>query len=232
MVTSERHSISKFIGMKFNRLTVLKDEGSGDHGKRVLAKCECGEIKSYYWSFIKNGHTKSCGCLNIQRQQENGQAMTKHGLTGHPLYIVWKHIRGRCYNPRNAAYSSYGGRGVFMCDEWRDSFIPFYEWCMANGWRRGLVIDKDRKSPNKNGNEYSPRYCSIITQRENCQHRGVTLKVEYNGEINSVSNFCRKLGVSYALVYSRLKRGMSTADAFELPPVNGGARYKNKLIYN
>lgn len=227
-----RYDISHLIGQKFNRLTIKEDIGIHKHGRKVSAACECGKEGIYYVSFLKTGHTKSCGCLNKEKQAENKIKMTKHGKTGDDIYMLWKSIRARCYNKNDPRYANYGGRGVTMCEEWKASFQPFYDWCISNGWKKGLAIDKDKLYPGKNGMIYSPEYCCFLTPRENCQHREITLNIEYNGRVDSLSNFCRELSLNYHLVYSRVRRGVSVKDAIEKPATLGGARYKGQKTIN
>lgn len=58
-----------------------------------------------------------------------------HGLSGRNkrLYKIWKEMRYRCNNPSNKSYYRYGGRGIKVCDEWNNSFVPFYEWANIVG---------------------------------------------------------------------------------------------------
>lgn len=84
-----------------------------------------------------------------------------HGLNKHPLYAVWTCMKQRCYNPRNPKYDGYGGRGITVCSEWLDSFQVFYNWAIANGYKKGLTIDRI----NNDGN-YCPQNCRWATPLE------------------------------------------------------------------
>ena len=97
--------------------------------KRALYKCSCGKTKIIMISEVKNGNTLSCGCF--QKEQARNRLLT-HGLTNHPLFSIWRTIICRCYNKNAQNYKNYGGRGVTMCDEWRNSFKSFYDWCILN----------------------------------------------------------------------------------------------------
>jgi hypothetical protein len=77
------------------------------------------------------------------------------------LYNVWANVRKRCYSIWRADYSYYGGRGITVCDEWRDSYDAFRAWSIANGFRKGLWIDRE----DHNGN-YEPGNCRWITRSE------------------------------------------------------------------
>ena len=93
-----------------------------------------------------------------------------------PLYSVWAGIKTRCYNKKAANYKYYGAKGVIMCDEWKANFMPFYKWCLDNGWQKGLTIDR---YPNDNGN-YEPANCRLATMQEQCNNRKLP---------NQVNNF-------------------------------------------
>ena len=70
----------------------------------------------------------------------------KHGCSAksnlHPLYLIWGALKQRCHNPNNKNYYRYGGRGIKVCELWREDFDTFYNWCLSNGYKRGLTLDR------------------------------------------------------------------------------------------
>ena len=87
----------------------------------------------------------------------------KHGLGGHPLYHVWSSMKTRC-NTKLSYGENWAGRGIKVCDEWK-TFMPFYSWAIANGYQRGLSLDRT----DNNGN-YTPDNCRFTdwsTQNKN-----------------------------------------------------------------
>ncbi len=80
-----------------------------------------------------------------------------HGLIDHPLYNVWGGLKDRCLNKNNKDYAKYGGRGIRVCDSWKSSFKTFYDWAIANGWKKGLLIDRRR-----NSRGYNPQNCRFV----------------------------------------------------------------------
>jgi len=153
-----------YIGVRFGRLLIISESEkaitkSGNSYRRVLCKCDCGVIKIITLSLIKQSYTKSCGCLAKETR-------TKHGLSKHPLFIVWFGMKERCNNQNHHGYRWYGLKGISVCDEWENNFKLFYDWCILNGWDKGLQID--RKKSDKG---YSPSNCRIVTKQENLKNR-------------------------------------------------------------
>lgn len=86
----------------------------------------------------------------------------QHGLTHHSLHSIWRSMKNRCFNTKSKSYKHYGGRGILICREWDLSFLSFYNFCIDNGWKDGLQVDRI----DNNGN-YEPNNCQFITQSEN-----------------------------------------------------------------
>lgn len=147
------------LGMKFGRLVVTEKRGS-----KWLCKCECGKEITVDYPSLKKGNTKSCGC---SRHSPRPNRMKGPGRNTR-LYRIWTNIKTRCSHasPTNAyKYSRYGGRGISVCDEWKD-FDPFYEWAVNNGYGDSLTIDRI----NNDGN-YQPDNCRWATMKEQCENR-------------------------------------------------------------
>ena len=106
-------------GQKFGRLTVIErllERRNHDYRSALwLCRCDCGNEVRTYAGYLKSGNTKSCGCLHKE-------AVTKHGFRHLPEYNIWRGMLDRCYNKETAAYPRYGGRGITVSDEWKESF--------------------------------------------------------------------------------------------------------------
>lgn len=158
----------------------------------------------------------------------------RHGLRHHPLYKVWIGIKTRCYNPNSEAYEDYGGRGVQLCPEWLKDFKAFYDWCIANGWRKGLDIDKDIKAKEMGvePNLYSPERCQFVSRKKNSNTRRNSDYVMLNGIEITLTEACEKLGKNYCNIYTLINRnGYSFGEAIKHDKKNVafGERCRHKL---
>ena len=141
------------LGMRF------PTENSKKKAKYGIYKCGfCGtEFKANTYD-INRGDIKSCGCYNKRRVSETHKT---HGLRSTKLYKIWGEIKNRTSNPKHKQYNDYGGRGISICDEWKNVFVPFYNWAMSNGYEenKGLSIDRIN-----NDGGYSPENCRWTTK--------------------------------------------------------------------
>lgn len=147
--------IKDLTGMQFGKLTVIEQCGkNAEHKALWKCICECGNEVIVISSNLSKGTTRSCGCLR-------GRPKTRNGISNTRIFHIWYNLNNRCYNPKVNNFHSYGGRGITVCDEWRNSFESFYDWAMANGYREDLTIDRI----DVNGN-YEPSNCRWATQEQ------------------------------------------------------------------
>lgn len=175
-------------GKSFNRLTVLRRNGSKSNFAAWECRCICGNIVTVAGVNLRKGHTTSCGCA--VKDFIVGVNKT-HGCTGTPTYRSWLKMRERCLDESNIGFALYKGKGITVCERWRDSFENF----LADMGERpeGASLDRiDSSGP------YTPdncRWASATTQsrnRELC--RGV---FEFDGEEHTLSSVAKKLGIAW-----------------------------------
>lgn len=182
---------------------------------RALYECECGQTKEIDIQNVKSGHTISCGCylLEISRNRAT------HRMTHHPLYGVWGGIKRRCYNPNSADWPLYGERGVKMCDEWKNNFMSFYNWCIENGWKKGLYIDKEVKTKELGipALLYSPQTCMFITPKESSNNVRTNRILEYKAVKKNLNQWANDMNINRGTLKTRLEMGWSIEDALTKP---------------
>lgn len=120
---------------------------------------------------------------------------------------AWKNMKSRCYNPNHKDYHRYGGRGIKICDEWLDSFLPFYDWSLANGIEPNLSIDRLN-----NDGDYTPDNCAWRTPKEQGNNRSTNVFVEFNGERKTVQQWAESLGITHQAMFARLGSDAWTLD--------------------
>lgn len=190
-------------GDVYGRLTAIGDQFRvGRNTYRVVAKCQCGNIVAPAAVCLREGLTTSCGC---RRVEVSAARLRTHGLRRHPLYKVWAGIVLRCENCNASNYAYYGGRGIAMCREWRMDFQTFYDWATANGWKRGLEIDR---FPDMNGN-YEPSNCRVATRRQNRNNTRANVFISAFGETMTATEWSMdaRCSVDAHSLARRIRRG-------------------------
>lgn len=204
-----------FANQRFGRLVALKKVGKNERGQsRWLCKCDCGNMVTVTASNLKPYGKKNfgCGC-------QMGKNI-KHGLIHTRLYNIWAKIKERCSNPYNKDFPRYGGRGIFICEEWQE-FKVFYDWAMENGYDDSLQIDRKN-----NDGPYSPDNCRWVTVKTNSNNKRNNHFITYNGETKTIAQWGELLGIKHQTLRSRIvTRGWDVERAFTTPIFKRGRHY-------
>ncbi len=209
-------------GQAFGRWQVLSYAGS-DNGAKWLCRCECGTERVVAATSLFQG-SQSCGCLQKERAVETGKtlhqrrrkvpsAMKTHGMSKTPEYRAWNQMIQRCTNPKIRNYPDYGGRGITVCQEWRESFEAFHAHI---GPRPTPSHSLDRIDNDGNYEPFNVRWASDEQQRDNSRH---PRKFLYGGELLSMAEIALRCGISLPTLHFRLvKRGWSVERATSTDP--------------
>lgn len=196
------------IGYKFFKLEVIRFKEETYKSNIWVCLCVCGnEIELTSATIIKE-RVKSCGCILKSKTQKHN--FSKRGNV-HPLYRVWLGVNERCNNKNHKNYPIYGGRGIVVCEEWKNDFLTFYNWAIEAGWKKGLTIDRI----DNNGN-YCPENCRIATQKQQQNNKKNNHLIEYNNENMTLAQAVDKYGVenlTQQTFLSRLRQGWTIEEA-------------------
>ena len=186
-------------GQRFGRLTVIcRAVGKYDRPYYKCA-CDCGNEVVKRGKDLISGNTRSCGCLHKEQLAERNHKNRVHGGGHTRLYNIYSNMMNRCYNIKQAEYHNYGGRGVSICKEWRDSFVTFREWAIANGYNDTLTIDRI----DVNGN-YEPPNCRWITKAEQQFNKTNTRYFEYKGQKKCLAEWAEIFSMNKPTLYNRV----------------------------
>lgn len=214
------------IGTVFGRLTVI-GLGRRKEGAQLQweCRCSCGGTAFAGIADLELGKVRSCGCL--RREVVSAKNMT-HGHTSifrdesgkrSKVYQIWKSMIKRCHTPTDKGYEGYGGRGISVCDRWRESFQNF----LADMGEppHGMSIDRE----NNDGN-YEPGNCrweTITTQNNNT--RANTILDTPNGQL-TMSQFAKLHSLKYMRLRDAVARGEAMIDGIPIKVLRFGCKSK------
>ncbi len=193
------------VGKIFGKLTVLEYAGKSKYGGRLwLCECECGNKVTVQTAQLNNGQKKDCGCSakanfisNIIPLAHKANKKYKNHSDSR-LYTCWRGMLSRCTNKADEYFKDYGGRGITICQEWRN-FDNFADWAIDNGYTDELTIDR----LDVNGN-YEPANCRWATAKEQANNKRNTKYFEYKGEQKTLSQLADEYGIKYRLLRERV----------------------------
>lgn len=204
---SHRNTINP--GRRFGSLVVIGEAErpvvyGGQKYSASIVKCDCGRVKTVQNSNLLHGRTTTCGVCCRRRPLKHGFASS---LNRDRLYTIWNGMKARCtYNtPKN---KNYAGRGISVCDEWRDDFAAFRKWSVQHGYRDDLSIDRI-----DNDKGYCPHNCRWVPQSSQSANRRMCVTLTAHGETMNISAWARRIGIPSSTIRWRLKHGATHEEA-------------------
>lgn len=222
-----------YIGNIYNFLTVM-GYAYDKYGNRCFkCKCVCENEVLGTPKYVIDGIVKSCGCKQKELLRE---AAVIHGgcSYGNPerLYMIYRGMLERCYNPNNPHYADWGGRGIKVCDEWRKDYSAFRKWAISTGYNEAKPRKEQSIDRKNNDGNYEPSNCRWATakeqranQRSHKPHKvhKRNAMIIVNGIKRPKRDVCAEYGVSVETFNYRVKhKGMDVIEALTTPKMTIG----------
>lgn len=201
-------------GLRFGRWLVGKETRKGNHGEILWeCLCDCGTVRFVKAGGLTGGTSTSCGCAHKE-------AVTIHGGTATPTFYTWQSMKQRCYYEKAKSYSYYGGRGITICERWRESFENF----LADMGEKPKGHSLDRID---NDGPYSPENCRWASNHTQQRNKPSTCTLTYNGETLNVYEWAERVGSTAKRIRERMRAGWAAEDVL-FRPVDASKRSKRK----
>jgi hypothetical protein len=206
--------LNDLTGRRFGRLTAIARATA--QGTRVywVCMCDCGTEKFVRAAHLYGGKVLSCGCLGAELASKRAHAGVLHkNMDGHsntPAYSTFMSMRQRCNNKNNRHYHYYGGRGITICERWRE-FANFF----ADMGDRPPGYSLDRINPN---GHYEPSNCRWVPKSEQPNNTRANHLVTHNGKTQNIARWAKETGIPYKTIAARIAAGETPADALGRMP--------------
>lgn len=207
-----KNQSSELPGERRGRLVVVAKSDRTKDGRTIVeCLCDCGNTAHVTLNNIRNGNTKSCGCLSNEVRAARAKKNAKHQMSGTAEYHAWEAIIQRCTNPKSQNYPEYGGRGITVCEKWRD-FKAFFE----DMGKRPPKTSIDRID---NNGPYAPCNCRWTTASTQMKNTRKSNYFTVEGVRAHITDWGRESGITPNLIRARLRGGWSAKAALTTPHI-------------
>ena len=209
---SESFVAFDFQPERFGMLTTVSSRYKPANAKRTLQDyvCDCGKNVTKRSADVVSGNTLSCGCLS---SKTTSQRNSTHGMSGKSEYITWKGMKQRCCNVNNPSYSSYGGRGISICERWSDAKTGFANFLMDMGYKPSSNHSLDRID---NDGNYEPSNCTWATKTQQASNRRSNILFLHNGAAKTLKQISELESVCYKKLHHRVAKGFTIEESINL----------------
>jgi hypothetical protein len=194
------------VGQRVGRLMVLTPFGHNARGEKTwLCQCDCGAAKIVPTTSLRNQSTRSCGCLNADVNKAKLRARPEHGMSGSPLFPIWRGMMNRCYRPETIGFKNWGGRGIKVCPRWHDvtAFIADMSPRPPGATLDRINVDGD----------YEPSNCRWVSLEENNNNRRNSMRLTHEGVTRGLAQWARHFGVNGNSLRYHIYRGRPLIEA-------------------
>lgn len=206
-------------------IRIAKDFVPGEFGRLVpigpafkikdtlwqVFECKCGAVIAARSKDVRRLFKRSCGCYYSDTRQG---ILKTHGKTGTAEHRIWKGMVSRCHNKNVHNYKDYGGRGIYVCDRWRITGGGFMAFLTDMGERPSDEHSIDRID---NNGPYSPDNCRWADKETQVNNKQDSRKIEHNGQVKTLAQWAKVIGLTRKSIALRLDRGWSISDALTIP---------------
>lgn len=212
-----------YPGMKIGRLTLVHKvripKGNYTTGG-WYCRCSCGNTTTVRTTALGKD-TNSCGCYNRQHNlnSKRHSLRKKYGFSDsrknspyYKLYHTWLHIKERCYNNKSKSYGNYGGRGIKMCEEWKNNYNSFKKWSLEHGFNLATnPLDMTIDRIDVNG-DYSPNNCRWIGMKVQANNKRNNIHFTINGQDYTPNEASKLFNIKASTIRYRYRKGIRGSD--------------------
>lgn len=124
-------------------------------------------------------------------------------------YKAWDSMLDRCRNPRSPSWEQYGGRGITVCDRWREYANFLKDMGRCPPYHSIDRIDND--------SNYEPGNCRWASAQTQAINRRSTHWISYLGETLTKTEWAARVGLKFTTLNERLRRGWGAERALQTP---------------